>query len=661
MPVLIAIVIASGMTGCDKNNIVSIREKAEMGDLKAQDALGKKLCSGEGVVINFREAIIWFRKAAERGYKPAQAHLGRLYMYGLGIEQDEAEGLKWIRLAAENGDSDGQRYLGYAYRDGMGVAKDENSAQEWFRRSLNGLLLVAERGDVEAQANLGYMYLNLCIPRNEKEAFKWSKNAAEHDVVSAQTDLADMYLEGRGIQKNEKEALKWYRIAAAQADAIAIYKLGCAYYNGQGITKNADEALKWFRKAAEQGLEIAQYRLGHAYDYGDGVPMDHKEAIKWYRKAAEQNYPNAENNLGQMYEYGRGVTRNETEAVKWYHKAALHGLACAQKNLGVMYEEGRGVAKDVVEAAKWFGKADDQDAANISILELSEDQKTVIEIARCLKLKQQLSSQNLKYIIGLSTIYANDISSYNVELQKQKDNIDSTVNFIYDAKLRESSKVSLQARTSKIVAPNEFNPKYLVDGKKRFEMLANVLIDRCMKRYYVLGTFQQYDGNSQKAVFNLEKVNGFHFNSNLLHYGESAVSYSRLLTNDNFNVSWLYHDINFEPNNLLIFNIPITIMDTVYRTSDNNFTQVINDEAARKYDENVKNRDAFLMANGVKPITRNELSEGPQKEKVREDAIKFVRRNSIWLIAKGDPVTLNLSEVHLVVSGVDTPFISLKQ
>ena len=55
------------------------------------------------------------------------------------------------------------------------------------------------------------------------------------------------------MAKDEVEAVKWYRKAAEQNYAEAQYNLGCCYANGQGVAKDEVEAVKWFRKAAEGG------------------------------------------------------------------------------------------------------------------------------------------------------------------------------------------------------------------------------------------------------------------------------------------------------------------------------------------------------------------------------------------------------------------------
>jgi TonB family protein len=134
-----------------------------------------------------------------------------------------------------------------------------------------------------------------------------------------------MYAEGRGVAKDDAEAVKWYRRAADQSDARAQNHLGHMHADGRGIAKDDAEAVKWYRKAAEQGLAAAQYNLGLHYAEGRGLEKDDAEAVKWYRKAAEGRHATAAKHLGDMYARGLGVRMDSSEAEKWYRIAAALG------------------------------------------------------------------------------------------------------------------------------------------------------------------------------------------------------------------------------------------------------------------------------------------------------------------------------------------------
>ena len=84
---------------------------------------------------------------------------------------------------------------------------------------------------------------------------------ANRGRADAQCSIGLCYENGTGIEKNDEEAVRWYRKAAEQGFAPAQSKLGFSYMRGTGVEKNEEEAVRWFRKAAKQGDRTAQFNL----------------------------------------------------------------------------------------------------------------------------------------------------------------------------------------------------------------------------------------------------------------------------------------------------------------------------------------------------------------------------------------------------------------
>jgi TPR repeat protein len=84
------------------------------------------------------------------------------------------------------------------------------------------------------------------------------------------------------VAKDEVEAVRWYRKAADQGDAGAQSNLGFCYANGTGVAKDEVEAVRWYRKAADQGDAGAQSNLASCYAYGKGVAKDEIEACAYW-------------------------------------------------------------------------------------------------------------------------------------------------------------------------------------------------------------------------------------------------------------------------------------------------------------------------------------------------------------------------------------------
>src|SRR6266545_3594252 len=114
------------------------------------------------------------------------------------------------------------------------------------------------------------------------------KAKAEAGDAESEVELGLRYTNGEGVAKDQVEAVKWYRKAAEQNLARAQKNLGICYDKGEGVAKDQTEAVKWFRKAAEQNLAKAQYNLSVCYENGTGVAKDNCEAYKWLLLAARQ-------------------------------------------------------------------------------------------------------------------------------------------------------------------------------------------------------------------------------------------------------------------------------------------------------------------------------------------------------------------------------------
>ncbi len=171
------------------------------------------------------------------------------------------------------------------------------------------------------------------VPVFAQSDFEATKARAQAGDAEAQFNLGYIYNIGEGVERNDQEAVKWYRLAAEQGYSLAQSNLGLMYANGAGVAENDQEAVRWYRLAAEDGLAIAQNNLGVMYASGTGVVQSDQEAFKWLVLAAEQGYVEAQRNLGQMYEYGTGVEQDDLEAMKWYGLAAAQGNSNADERL----------------------------------------------------------------------------------------------------------------------------------------------------------------------------------------------------------------------------------------------------------------------------------------------------------------------------------------
>jgi len=109
-----------------------------------------------------------------------------------------------------------------------------------------------------------------------------TKKAESRDTV-AQFKLGYAYQFGQGVDKDEYEAIRWYRMAANYGDSSAQTNLGYIYENGPEGVQDLAEAAKWYMRGAVSGSpEAAQLMkddLEHRAEVA--VPVSLGKNRKW--------------------------------------------------------------------------------------------------------------------------------------------------------------------------------------------------------------------------------------------------------------------------------------------------------------------------------------------------------------------------------------------
>jgi TPR repeat protein len=215
----------------------------------------------------------------------------------------------------------------------------------------------AYTGDVDLQFNIGLLHESGLLGEIDYEkAIRWYRPAAARGLPAAQNRLADLAIQGLGMEPDTDLGLDLLTKAAEAGYAPAQNNLAMVYENGAHVLASADLASLWYHRAALQGLPEAQYGLARLFIAGEGG-SDPEQGFRWYQAAAEAGFAQAENNLALMYEQGEGVAKDLTAAVYWYHRAAEKGLAVAQNNLAIMLQYGRGTEISPLSAATWYQAA----------------------------------------------------------------------------------------------------------------------------------------------------------------------------------------------------------------------------------------------------------------------------------------------------------------
>jgi len=173
---------ASGRAAYEAGDFRTAREQwlalAEAGEATAQAALGSLYIHGEGVPIDYGEALQWTRLAAEQGDVTGQFNMGSIHAGGLGVEKDFSEAARWFHLSAEQYDAMSRFNLAILYSRGLGVSHDDVQAVYMY----NTAAVIAgtpEIGlhDMAAEAERMALTMMMTMDRQEiKEAHERSKD-----------------------------------------------------------------------------------------------------------------------------------------------------------------------------------------------------------------------------------------------------------------------------------------------------------------------------------------------------------------------------------------------------------------------------------------------------------------------------------------------------
>jgi hypothetical protein len=113
-----------------------LRQFAENGDPAAENALGLRYASGEGVRQDDSEAAYWFTKAAEAGNVKAQVALGTRYWAGRGVPSSLTQAYFWTVLARASGDKNSKTFAEFlaSHMTRQQAAAIEQQANNWYQQ-----------------------------------------------------------------------------------------------------------------------------------------------------------------------------------------------------------------------------------------------------------------------------------------------------------------------------------------------------------------------------------------------------------------------------------------------------------------------------------------------------------------------------------------------
>lgn len=262
--------------------------------LLAVSSVRADFLEGEEAFANKRytEAMQHFRPLADEGDFRSQYYIAYMYLNGYGVAKNDQLGLKYLEQSLAQNYHLAQALMGFLYSQGMGVPLDRKKAVALYQKA-------ADQGNTSALLNLGVAYYQGDgVPRNLTKAIELLEKIPVEQQPAAGRYLGDIYL--AQDSNNTEKAMAAYHSAAEAGDLASYSSLAEMYLNGQGVDQDVERSVSYYTYAASQGYAPAQYALGIIYANGRGVSRNPVLGHAWLSWAANQNYEPAVMALTQL-------------------------------------------------------------------------------------------------------------------------------------------------------------------------------------------------------------------------------------------------------------------------------------------------------------------------------------------------------------------------
>lgn len=228
----------------DSWNRISLEPDAEAGDPFSMFVAGRKYIvngSNAGRQDWLARGIGYLERSARAGFTGARRFLGALYLAGELVPQDIPRGMAHYERAAAAGDVIAQRQLADMYFAGDPVARNLSRAVFWYQTILHN-------------------------PNRGLTAYK------SEDTWQIEVRLADLYLDGEGVERDPARARELLEHAARSSKAPpALEALADLFRTGFAGDERDQHALMMYAAAARGYLD-------HGYQYGFDPDASRREA-----------------------------------------------------------------------------------------------------------------------------------------------------------------------------------------------------------------------------------------------------------------------------------------------------------------------------------------------------------------------------------------------
>lgn len=368
-----------------------LRPAADAGLLDAQQRLGLRYATGDGVAADAAEARRWWTTAAEKGHAAAQDNLAQM-LEKIG---DAQGALRWYEAAALQGYPSAQYNLGQGLWTGRlltaagstSSAVDRQALTAARRRALELWQAAAASDFPLALLRLGGAYEagtpndtpGVPIAQNLGKTFECYERAASLGHPAALSLLAGCYMRGKGCAVDWPAALRIWERLAAQGDIDAAFNAAQTFLKGDkpGVGRDVPRGVVLMERAAELGdpeapLIAAEWYMraddldADAPAAGDAskdcVPADWAKVVSLLRLAAERHgHGAAAYECALLYAFGKppAVAADGQSALAMFRLAAHSGHPEGCLRFGKALLHGNGVHKDAQQAVRFLKRAAD--------------------------------------------------------------------------------------------------------------------------------------------------------------------------------------------------------------------------------------------------------------------------------------------------------------
>jgi hypothetical protein len=194
--------------------------------------------------------------------------------------------------------------------------------QDNYKEAITWLTSAANHGSIEAQNKIAVLYAKgIGTDINTKLAIQYFTKAAVNKSAIAYYNLGKIY----ESENQYPIAIDWYNKAIELKNSNAMNNLADLYLQGKGLVQNTHQAEILYIKSAELNNATAMRNLGFLYFKGIEVKQDMKKSYFWFNLAAAKSYPEAEKYRdftgSKLYKTTRISVQNE--ALAWLDEHSI--------------------------------------------------------------------------------------------------------------------------------------------------------------------------------------------------------------------------------------------------------------------------------------------------------------------------------------------------